>query len=197
MKLYISGNSPYARRARIAAREGGLIDQIEEIFISSFDELLEQGPGGKIPILVTDSGTSLCESLIITRHLDDLSQGKLLPSDPTEKLACLALESVASVLMDSMFVRSMEKNQRAQELRSEAVLDRESGRARRCYDALEDRVAGEGDAVTLASIAVVSSLGYANWRHPEDEWRNGRPHLGSYYDRLMARDAFAETAPRF
>lgn len=197
MKLYISGNSPYSRRARIAAREGGLADQVEEVAIAGFDELLEYGPGGKIPTLVTDSGASLCEALIITRYFDDLSGGKLLPADPGEKLACLALESVASVLMDSMFVRSMEKNQRPAELKSEFVMTRESDRSNRCYDTLENMVANEGDTVTLASIAVVSALGYANWRNPEDDWRSGRPQLGAYYDRLMARDAFSQTAPVF
>lgn len=197
MKLYMSGNSPYGRRARIAAREGGLMDQIEEVFIAGFDELLAHGPGGKIPLLVTDSGASLCESLIITRYFDDLSGGRLLPGDPEAKLACLALESVGCVLMDSMFVRSMEKNQRDPALLSAAVLARESERARRCYDYLEEMVVRTGDAITLASIAVVSSLGYANWRHLEDEWRTDRPQLAAYYDRLMVREAFAETAPVF
>lgn len=197
MKLYVSGNSPYARRARIAAREGGLMDRVEEVVIRSFAELLAHGPGGKIPVLVTDSGISLCESLIITRYLDDLSGGGLLPTTPEERLTCLALESVASVLMDSLFVRSMEKNQREPALRSEAVLARESARARRCYDTLEEMVVGGSDAVTLASIAVISALGYADWRHPEDGWRIGRPGLEAYYERMMLREAFAETAPVF
>ena len=197
MKLYLSGNSPYGRRARLAAREGGLMDQVEEIFISSFDELVAQGPGGKIPTLVTDAGISLCESLIITRYFDDLSGGRLLPEDPQEKLACLAMESVASVLMDSQFVRSMEKNQRDATLRSEAVLTRESERSSRCYDRLEEMVAQTDEAVTLASIAVISALGYADWRNPEDEWRSGRAQLTACYNRLMERESFAETAPVF
>lgn len=196
MKLYISGNSPYARRARIAAREGGLSARVEEVVISGFDELLAQGPGGKIPILVTDSGVSLCESLIITRYLNEASGGRLLPDDPDERLTCLAMESVASVLMDSLFVRSMENNHRPEELKSEAVLTREAERGRRCYDALENTVAG-AQQVTLASIAVVAALGYAEWRHPQDNWRDGRPQLGACYDRFMAREAFAETAPVF
>ncbi len=197
MKLYLSGNSPYGRRARLAAREGGLMDQIEEVFISSFDDLIAQGPGGKIPTLVTDSGVSLCESLIITRYFNDLAGGILLPQDPDEKLACLALESTASVLMDSQFVRSMEKNQRDPDLRSDVVLEREAARGQRCYDHLEELVGRESERITLASVAVISALGYANWRHPEDDWRTGRPQLTAYYDRLMARESFAETAPVF
>ena len=195
MKLYISGNSPYARRARIAVREGGLTDQVEEIAIKSFEELKAIGPGSKIPILITRTGESLCESLIITRFLNELSGGALLPESPEARLKCLELESTASVLMDSMFVRSMEKNQREEGLKSLALLEKESGRCNRCYDSLNQLVDENDDAVTLGTIAVISALGYANWRHAEDDWRSGRPRLTAYYDKLMARKAFKDTAP--
>ena len=156
MKLYISENSPYARRARIAVREGGLIENVEEICISSEKQLLDLGAGGKIPILVTDSGTSLCESLVIARYLDDLTGGVLWPRDPERMVDCLALESMASVLMDSMFVRSMEKNHREQALRSQSVIVREEERALRCYDALESMMDDQIQEVSLGSIALVS-----------------------------------------
>jgi glutathione S-transferase len=197
MKLYMSGNSPYARRARITAREAGLMDQVEEIPISGFEQLLELGPGGKIPVLVVDDGLTLSESLIITRYLNDLSGGGLLPAEAVEKGNCLALESVACVLMDSLFVRSMENNHREEESRSSAVLTKEGERCRRCYDALEKMVPQQGDSVSLASIAVISALGYSDWRAPTDEWRQGRPNLESYFDRLMERTAFSQTAPAF
>jgi glutathione S-transferase len=99
--------------------------------------------------------------------------------------------------MDSLFVRSMENNHREEVFRSSAVLDREGERCRRCYDSLEKMVTEHSDSVSLASIAVISSLGYADWRAPEDEWRRGRPDLEAYYDRLMERTAFSETAPSF
>jgi glutathione S-transferase len=135
--------------------------------------------------------------LIITRYLNDLSGGGLLPTESPEKGNCLALESIASVLMDSLFVRSMENNHREEETRSSAVLTREGERCRRCYDTLEKMVTEQGDSVNLASIAVISALGYADWRAPTDEWRQGRPDLEAYYDRLMERTAFSETAPSF
>ena len=197
MKLYMSGNSPYARRARITIREAGLADQVDEVRIASFNELLQHGPGAKIPILITESGQSLCESLIITRYLNEISGGSLLPQDRAGLEKCLALESLASVLMDSLFVRSFENNQREENLRSTAVLEREKGRSARCYDALNQAVADEGESITLASIAIVAALGYADWRASEDDWRGLRPELTAYFDRLMARPAFAETAPSF
>ena len=199
MKLFHTGNSPYARRARLAAREAGLA--VEEIDLQPRDKnierLLAQGPGGKVPVLMTDSGASLCESLIITRYLNDVSGGKLMPADADAALVETELESLGSVLMDSLFVRSRERNARAPEVQSEAVVELERERARRTYDALEARVAAGSTDVTCGSIAVVSALGYADWRQPGDEWRNGRPALTAYYDRYMARPHFADTAPVF
>ena len=197
MKMYMSNNSPYARRARITIREAGLADKVDEVVISTFEELLQCGPGGKIPVLVTDSGHSLCESLIITRYLNDISGGGLLPRATAELEKCLALESVASALMDSVFVRSFEKNQRAEKYQSKHVLERETARSKRCYDALEKVIGTEGEPITLASIALIAALGYADWRAPEDDWRGERPNLLAYFDRLMERPAFAETAPSF
>ena len=201
MKLYYTGNSPYARRARIAVREGGLASQVEEIDIHPRDEnlelLLAQGPGGKVPVLVTDAGQSICESLVITRYLDEISGGKLMPSDAQARADALALESLGSVLMDSLFVRSREMNTRESAMRSAALLALETERTGRCYDQLEAQVGGAGDGVTSATIAVIAALGYANWRQPGDNWRASRGELAAYYNRIMARPAFADTAPVF
>jgi glutathione S-transferase len=197
MKLYLSGNSPYARRARLVAREGGLMDLIEEVIISGFEQVAQVSPGGKIPLLVCEDGTVLCESLIITRYLNELAGGRLVPASVSDALRDLEMESVASVLMDSLFVHSMETNQRNEALRSRELITRENNRRTRCYDRLVDLVVNAGDQVTLASIAIISALGYADWRAAEDDWRHGRDRLLEYYDRFMARSAFAETAPKF
>tara|TARA_B100000315_G_scaffold14038_1_gene13047 strand:- start:2362 stop:2943 length:582 start_codon:yes stop_codon:yes gene_type:complete len=193
----MSGNSPYARRARITIREAKLQDQVEEVAINSFAELASIGPGGKIPVLVTDSGLSICESLIITRYLNELACTGLLPEGIRALESCFALESTGSALMDSLFVRSFENNQRQEQTRSPIVLEREQERSKRCYDALEAIVRGEGKAVSVGTIAAIAALGYADWRAPEDGWREGRPTLHAYYDRIMKRPAFADTAPVF
>lgn len=197
IKLYISGNSPYARRARLAVREGGLTEKVEEIAIKSLDQLQEIGVGQKIPVLICDDGTSLCESLIITHYLNDLADGTLMPRDKVAAMKTLELEAVASVLMDSHYVRSSEKYRRDKEHQSADLLAREQSRANSCYDRLNVLVADEGEQITLATIAVISALDYADWRHAEDGWRHGRDALATYYERISQRPAFAETAPKY
>lgn len=197
MKLYMSGNSPYARRARLAIRGCGLLDQVEEIAIKGFDSLPPQSPGNKIPILMTESGVVITECILIGRYLNELAGDKLTPLDPEAKLECLAVESVASVLMDSLFARSMEKNQRDEKVRSDKVLAKEAARSARCYNKLETMLQDASHEINFGSIAVIACLGYADWRNSEDEWRNDRPILTAFYEQMMAIPAFAETAPKF
>lgn len=197
MKLLYTGNSPYARRARVALRLGGLLERTEEMDIAPREEnlqlLLSHGPAGKVPVLVTDAGVSLCESLLIGRYLDDLSGGRLLPAASAAREQALQVDSVASALMDSLFVRSREQRRPASE-QSQDVITLEAERAARLYDGLAGLVAGL-DGPHLGTITTVCSLGYADWRQPADAWRDGREALASWYARVSAEPAFSDTAP--
>jgi glutathione S-transferase len=200
MKLLFTGNSPYARRVRVALREAGLMRQVDEVDISPrdehLDELLAHGPGGKVPVLVTDTGQSLCESLVICTYLNTLCGGKLYPKAHAELEAALCIEGVASVLLDSLFVRSRETRRDKAE-RSQAVIDLEADRASRCYDKLESLGSGLRANPHNGLYCVVTALGYANWRHAGDCWRASRPALSDCYDELMQRESLASTAPVF
>ena len=187
MKLHISGNSPYARRVRVAVRACGLEDQVEEVTIKGFDHLPSESPGNKIPVLVVEPGLAISECLLISRYLDDLAGGKLVPTDPRAQVKQLEIESVASV--------PMEKNQRDEASRSVAVLKKEADRSARCYDRLNELLDGASTDINFASIAVVSCLGYADWRNPEDDWRKSSPTLVTWFDKMMEIPLFAETAP--
>ena len=54
-----------------------------------------------------------------------------------------------------------------------------------------------GDEIHLGLISTVASLGYADWRHPDDGWRDGRPKLTGWFEEMMDRPAMAETEPIF
>lgn len=200
MKLFFSGNSPYARRPRIAVREAGLMDRVEEVDVGPVAEntevLLAHGPGAKVPGLLTDGGTYLCESLVIARYLDGVSGGKLYPADPAALEAALEVEGIASLLMDSLFVRSRE-NRRDPSEQSPGVIAAEADRAARCYDALAGLVGGFDGEIHMGTMTAVASLGYADWRQQDDHWRAGRADLAGWFERIMERPAMAETKPVF
>jgi glutathione S-transferase len=200
MKLFYSGNSPYARRPRMAIREAGLTGKVEEVNLADpaarVKMLLEYGPGAKVPALLTDNGTFLIESLIIARYLDEASGGKLYPTDKKERETALQVEGVASLLMDSLFHRSHEKRRDKGE-QSPGEIKKEGERAQRAYDELESLLPKYDGKIHMGSITAVASLGYADWRHPDDDWRKGRPELAAWFEKMMQRPAMAETKPIF
>ena len=97
--------------------------------------------------------------------------------------------------MESLFYRSQEKHREDGE-RSPAFIEKESGRANRAYNALEGMVDLFGDEIHMGLISTVASLGYADWRHPGD-WRDDRPALTTWFDKMMARPSCTETKPVF
>ena len=105
MKLYVSANSPYARKARIVIRELALEDRVEEQTVSGLEELKNIGPTAKIPVLISEDHVLLCESLIIVRYLTDMASGPVLPSDHKELANCLQLEAISSALRDYILER--------------------------------------------------------------------------------------------
>jgi len=199
MKLFFSGNSPYARRPRMAVREFGLgnVEVIDVAPLTAPDaEVKKHGPGGKVPALMTDDGTFLCETLIVCRQLDDASGGKLYPKEGKARTFAYKLEGIAQLLMDSLFHRSHEIRRDPKE-QSPGEIEKEAGRAKRCYDELESLVGDFDGKVDMSTLSVVAALGYADWRHPGDEWRAGRPKLAAWYDKMMQRPSCAETKPVF
>lgn len=200
MKLYFSGNSPYARRPRLAIREAGLTGKVEEVNLKTPEErvdlLIKHGPGTKVPALLTDNNVLIVESLIIARVLDEMSGGKLYPKDPKERELAFQVEGVASLLMDSLFHRSHEKRRDPSE-QSPGEIKKEGERARRCYDELERLLPNYDGKIHMGSMTAVASLGYADWRHPDDEWRKGRNKLAAWFEKMMQRPAMAETKPIF
>ncbi len=198
MKLYFSQNSPYARRPRLALHEAGLQGRVEEEDLTPRAEndavLFANGPGGKVPALITDTGAFIVESLLICRYLDDLSGSKLTPSSPADRDKALQIEGTASVLMDTLYFRTHEgRRDSTQQVTN--VKEKDAKITMDAYDALNDAVAGLGDTVNLGIIATVSALGYADWRHPGDNWRDGRAALAGWFDKISDRPAMRLTAP--
>ena len=98
--------------------------------------------------------------------------------------------------MESLFYRSHE-NRRDEGEKSKGFIDKELARANRTYDALENLVNKFGDSLHLGLISTVASLGYADWRHSGDQWRNGRPKLTTWFEEIMKRPAIDQTKPIF
>ena len=200
MKLYFSQNSPYARRPRLVVHEADLEDQVEEVDLTPRAEndavLFANGPGGKVPALMTNTGAFIVESLLICRYLDDLSGNKLSSTDPNTRDKALQLEGMASVLMDTLYFRTHEA--RREEVQQVATIKAKDAKvALAAYDALNDAASNFGDTINLGTLTTVAALGYADWRHPSDNWRAGRTTLADWFKRISERPSIKLTAPVF
>lgn len=199
MKLFYSPTSPYARKARVVIRETGLIGSIEEVTAhirTPENELLEYGPSGKVPALLTDDGLLLTESTIVCAYLDDMHEGpKLHPADAEARWHAAEIDGLAIALLDSLALRTREMRRPAGE-RSPGFLDYETERCRRCYDALAEMSERLQGPLTIAHITVGVTLGHADLRQPEDAWREGRGALADWYETFAERSSMTATKPQ-
>ena len=197
MKLYMTATSPYSRRARIAIIEAGYRDQCEEIDIApipeNLDKLLSVHPSGKAPTLLLDSRVGLSECMLIAQHMDDLSNGKLYPEDPKQRLSCRMVESVGSVLMDSLFSRSSQ-NRLDKAEQSHTIINKEIKRSSRLYAALEDVVTELHEKTHMGALTVACALSYADWRGAEDDWREKHPRLNEWMQEMECHPSFKITS---
>jgi glutathione S-transferase len=197
MKLYITVPSPFARKCRIVAREKGLIDRIEEIAIDPYaspTELLAVNPIAQAPALVTDAGEAIPDSPVICEWLDRHGSGPtLLPIDGPERWRVKRIETLASAALE-MGVKLVLEKRRPETERSPSWIDRWTDNMHRALDALEaaDVAAEPLDMGTITAGCAVTWIGF---RHPDFDWKTGRPRLVALQVALETRASFRETYP--
>ena len=194
-QLFYSDGSPYARICRMAMREGGLADQVQEVLTTLRDPkaaVLPFSPAGRVPALVLPDRTAITETSLIVRWLD--SYGAQPAMFPVQTPDIAAYGRVLGML-DGIAVWNRELRRPVNE-RSPSVIDLENLRANRIADVLENDVAaGAYTKVDAGYLALASVLGYCERRHTVWKWREGRPGLSRWFDQASQRTAFQETLP--
>ncbi len=101
MRLLYQTHSPFARKALVFAHEIGIADKIavehhETSPTARNDEVFDQNPLGKVPVLLRPGLPSLFDSNVICAYLDTLHDGdSLYPADPEARWQALRLEALA------------------------------------------------------------------------------------------------------
>ena len=109
----------------------------------------------------------------------------------------LTLEALAHGVMEAAVLSIYEKRFRPEEAQSAEWLNGQWGKITRGLDVVEAQwMSHLSGPVTMAQIALACSLGYLDFRFPDQDWRAGREALASWYTEFAKRPAMTTTAPQ-
>jgi glutathione S-transferase len=199
MKLLGTVVSPYARKIRLVLLEKAIphtfvVDSPRE----PGSQVPRSNPLGRVPTLLLDDGTAIFDSPVIAEYLDALNdQPILIPrGDAMARMRVRRWEALADGIVDSVVVMRLESLRPAgqQDPAVLALHDRAVTRGlAHAASELGDRAFCEGTAVTLADLALVSSLLYLELRQPERDWRALHPNLADFAARARMRKSVMAT----
>jgi glutathione S-transferase len=192
MKLFYSPTSPYARKVLVAAHERGLAGSMELRRVDPWSdpqELQAANPLGKVPVLVTDDGTSIADSTIICEYLDALGEHE--PLIGPDRLGVLTRAAVAQGLMDAAVTAALERR-RPDGCRWDDWAARQLSAIERTLPTLPLPPPGRFD---LGDISLACALGYFDLRLRDFDWRSLNGELGHWLDGINDRPSMLATKP--
>jgi glutathione S-transferase len=194
----MTGNSPYARKIRVAAIESGLGDEVEWVTLTREEraELVPaMNPLGKVPVAVLESGQVLLDSPVICAYVDSLNKGpKLIPESGDERWAVLTLEALGDGLGEAVIGVSQEA-QKPDDKRTQGVVDRQAGKANSGLAALDKQAGDFNEPPLMGEISVACALGYMEYRDVVPGWRETYPALSGWYANILKRQSFILSTP--
>ncbi|MBI1392014.1 MAG: glutathione S-transferase [Alphaproteobacteria bacterium] len=201
MRLYGSLTSPFVRTVRIAAIELGLEDQIEfvgttvrptEINREYGDQI---NPLRRVPALETPDGDVIIDSRVIVENLNAVARGRAIPDEPAARIACFNRHAVVAGATEALVLAMYESKLRPEERRWPAWINDQTDKAQVALDWCERRLPEFQASFDLSAMALVSLVGYAQFRFPAERWIEGRSRLKGYLAETSKRASVAATIP--
>ena len=200
MRLYHSPTTPFGRKVMTLILLTGLQDRITVCAVagSPLDPgtmPIDRNPLGKIPALELADGSTIYDSRVICRYLDDLAGASLYPAAP-RLWQTLTLEATADGILEAALLMVYETRVRPEDKRFPDWVEGQWSKVSRALDAIEagwlDHLNGPLD---MAQVAVGCALGYLDFRMGARNWREGRPNLAAWEARFAQRPAMQATKP--
>ena len=194
MKLFLNQTSPYARAVRILMTERGLEDRVELCWCDPWNDdaqLLEVNPAGRVPALITDSGISISESLLIASYIDSLTS----ESSVSDKEEALHLAGIGQGLMEASFSLVISRKYRDEGDDESVLTKRRYAAIERSLQHLEQNIDRYSDnEISMGTIVAVVALEYLAFRLPELKAAKCYPALEAWRATFANRRSFKETA---
>lgn len=184
---------------RMLILEKGLQDRVEVIFAktrTAGSPYYEINPSGRVPYLVRDDGVGMEESALISDYLDRLD-GKPAFLPVGDIWEYRRVEALARSFLDGLAVWLRELY-RPENERSPTLIRHEIARSERLLDLWERKEIDHPllrGPLNMIQLTLACSLGL-EVRNPDFRWRDGRPKLTAWFERIAARPSWAATAPK-
>lgn len=201
MKLWYAAASPFVRKVLILAHEAGIADRLELFDAATTpldpnEDLARDNPLGKIPALVLEDGHSIFDSPVICDYLDSIHDGKkLIPASGMERTNALVTEALGDGIMEAAVGIRYELALRPKEKQWDEWTDGQFRKITQALDTLEMWRGAKLPEIHIGSIAVVSALGYLDFRFPDFDWRTDRPVLTQMFATFSKRKSMIESNP--
>jgi glutathione S-transferase len=198
VELIFSGLSPYVRKVNIVAHEHGLADRIRLTTVNTRadpEKITPHNPLGKIPVLITDSGAAVYDSVVICEYLDsEFGKHRLLPARGAQRWEIATMVALADGLLDAALLVRQERARAATEQSAEWTA-LQLGKVHRTLDYLEHAVDSFRPELDMGQVAVGAAAGYIPLRLLDLEGLPKWPRLKSWYDKQSLRPSFKNTMP--
>jgi len=196
MRLLYTTRSPYARKTWVMALEKKIhLDMISVDLVDKPDQLTEANPLGRIPTLILDDGTALCDSTVICEYLESFVKSPvMIPHAEKQRINVLNLSRIADGLMDITVGVYMEGVTHKDAPNAKFIASREAG-IKRCLQYFQERLNDLKD-FDLASVSVACAIGYMYFRLEHLGPKNGFQKLDAWYQEISKRLSMAQTMPR-
>lgn len=200
MRLYHSPTTPFGRKVMTLILLTGLQDRITVCAVagSPLDPgtmPIDRNPLGKIPALELADGSTIYDSRVICRYLDDLAGASFYPTAP-KLWQTLTLEATADGILEAALLMVYESRVRPEDKRFPDWVEGQWSKVSRALDAIEagwlDHLNGPLD---MAQVAVGCALGYLDFRMEARNWREGRPRLAAWEAGFAQHPAMQATKP--
>jgi glutathione S-transferase len=200
MKLVASKLSPYARKVRVVLAEKNLTcELVPENVWDAATRIRDFNPLGKVPVLVTDEGEALFDSVAIVEYLDALGGPRLIPDSGIARARVRRDEALGDGIADAGIAMRLE-GLRESARQDAAWIARQKDKVERGVAAVAKDLGTKtflrGDAMTLGDVACGCALLWLEFRLPQLEWRASHANLRAWAERLEARPSFASTRPQ-
>jgi glutathione S-transferase len=199
MKLLGTDTSPYVRKVRLVLLEKNIAHEyLVDAPRDPGSMVARVNPLGRIPALILDDDTCVYDSPVIAEYLDTLNDSPaLIPrGDALARMRVKRWEALADGVMDSAVAVRNERIRPEEKQEPNNIILHNNAVTRALAHASEllgESVWCEGDTITLADLALASTLVYLDLRQPERDWRGTHPNLAAWFLRIAARPSMRAT----